>query len=940
MAQPIIQPSFASGEFSPALFGRVDLAKFHSGAALLRNFFVDYRGGAANRAGTRYVGPCLAGINRLIPFSFSTLQTYALVFSDRAMRVVMNGGLVLEPALNITGASQANPCVLNVVNALTPTDWVFVQGVQGMTQLNGKFFIVGATTPGTIQLFDLNFNPIDSSHFGAWVAGGLVSRVYTLVTPFAAADLALLKFTQSADTMTICHPSYLPYKLTRTGHAAWTLTPAFLGSSLAAPAIATVIPSLAGDATIYNYVVTAVGANGVTESLPSAPMGSGDSKTMSSTAGAHQTITWTAPAGPAPQFYNIYRQAEVAKGAPVAGQLFGFVGFATGLSFVDSNIAPDFTQTPPQDPGLFVGAGNFPGCTNYFQQRQVFAGSTNNPQTLWASKTGDFYNMQYSSPSRPNDAIVGTIVAKELNAIKHLVSMDAMIALTSRAAWKIDAGSQGGAITPSAIESLAQAYNGCSDVPPLTVNQDILYVQSKGSIVRDLAYNYYVKIYTGSDLTVLSSHLFSGHQILEWAWLEEPFKLILAVREDGALLAFTYLKEQEVMGWSHWDTDGQYKSICSISEGQEDACYVVVSRRIKGQYVQMIERLASRLTGAVPENDVPADFSKFWFVDAGLQYPLTYPQATVTPQATLVTANAYDWWARPRVVAVTVVAGGAGYVAPVATLLDPTGSGAVVTLTVAGGVITAATIAGGDNYTRPTITVTDAAGAGAILHPVVARDVEMDADSPVLANAKVGDLFLVNGGYGYVRLVNSARSVTVDMMQPMGNPYPAAPGAWSCTSPVAAVSGLDYLEGKTVSILADGGVQPQQVVANGTVALQTPASAIVVGLPFVSQLRTLPLDIPSEATVQGKRKSIPALSVRMQDSRGMKVGHSQDAELFEFKERDDNLVMGAPAMSFSGDRRVVIGGKYDTPGQVIVQQDQPLPASVLALLPEVVVGDT
>jgi hypothetical protein len=59
---------------------------------------------------------------------------------------------------------------------------------------------------------------------------------------------------------------------------------------------------------------------------------------------------------------------------------------------------------------------------------------------------------------------------------------------------------------------VTQVYNGCSDVPPVVVNRDILYVQAKGSSVRDLAYNEFVKIYTGSDLSVLSSHLFFGHR--------------------------------------------------------------------------------------------------------------------------------------------------------------------------------------------------------------------------------------------------------------------------------------------------------------------------------------------------------------------------------------------------------------------------------------------
>jgi hypothetical protein len=128
MAMPVIQPSFAAGELAPSLYARVDLAKFHVGAALLRNFFVDARGGASNRPGTQFIIPCLPGTNRLIDFTFSTTQTYALLFSDLKLRFVTNGGALLEGATNITGATQANPCVItDIAHGYASNDWVWVR---------------------------------------------------------------------------------------------------------------------------------------------------------------------------------------------------------------------------------------------------------------------------------------------------------------------------------------------------------------------------------------------------------------------------------------------------------------------------------------------------------------------------------------------------------------------------------------------------------------------------------------------------------------------------------------------------------------------------------------------------------------------------------------------------------------------------------------------
>src|SRR5262249_39548126 len=154
-----------------------------------------------------------------------------------------------------------------------------------------------------------------------------------------------------------------------------------------------------------------------------------------------------------------------------------------------------------------------------------------------------------------------------LNSIKSMLAMPGgLVMLTSRQAWQVNGGSAGAALTPIDVTANAQAYNGASDVPPIVANYDILYVQSKGSIVRDLSYNFYTNIYTGTDISILSSHLFFGFQITEWAFAEEPFKVVWAIRNDGVMLSLTFLKEQEVVGWAHHTTLGDYKSVATITE--------------------------------------------------------------------------------------------------------------------------------------------------------------------------------------------------------------------------------------------------------------------------------------------------------------------------------------------------------------------------------------
>lgn len=1016
MGQLTIQPSFAAGELSPALWSRVDLEKYHVGAALMRNVFVDFRGGASNRAGTAFAGPCVsaATANRLIPFTFSTLQTYALLFGDHTMRVVMNGAFVLEPAFTAQSASNASPCVLEVDGNNFANGDLVELNLPGML-VDQRLCIVQNKAGNTFSLADTFGNPIDATAAGGF-AGGSVARVYTQATPYAAADLAMLKYVQSADIMTLTHSSYPPYQLIRSQHWVWTFTQITFQSKTVAPTGVTAVatkaassfivdaatntqpgtfhvfrPDLAnGDMvtvnfadsvsppttwaanmngktytvtdaktddtfslqdangnlvdtstfgtfqggtlshvpTTYRYVVTAIGENGTTESLPS-PIASAMGATLSRVSSARNVLT--IPAQPGATMLKIYRTAENPGGAPPDGALFGFIGSLTAqaatMTFVDNNITPDFTDCPPTGNNPFTN-GNYPACSTYFQQRQVFGGLANKPDGLALSKSGDFLNMDYSSPSRSDDSIEVTIASQQVNAIKHLLPMTSLIALTASGAWRIDGGSQSSVITPSQFDAVPQAYNGCSDVPPIVINYDILYVQAKGATVRDLSYNFYVNIYTGTDMTVLSKHLFDGHQIVEWAYAEEPYKVIWAVREDGVLLSFTYIKEQDVYAWARHDTNGLFKSVCSISEGNENAVYFVVERMVNGQLVQNVERMASRIMGGDPSIGAPADLTKAWFVDCGRQYPLSYPAATLYPQATSGTLGIYG---------VNVVNGGQGYTNP--TVVDTSGSGATFSATVVGGVITAVTaVTPGALAARPNLVISDPTGSGAVATAIVQSQVTMNASAAVFGAQHIGAVLRAAGGMGTVVAVPSPTQIVVNVTTSLASTWPVMPGAWSLTIPVTTVRGLDHLEGQTVAILADGNVQPQQTVVGGAVTLSRPATSVVVGLPYQSQLKTLYLDVQGGPTIQSKRKKISTVTVRMLNSRGMKVGQTFDS-LHEIKERNTQP-MGQPIQLFTGDERITLDPRYDLAGQVCIQQDDPLPCTVLGVIPEITVGDS
>lgn len=626
----VIQPSFAAGELSPSLYGRVDLAKYRVGASEMRNWFVMPYGGAATRPGTAIVGRCKQpyGVKpRNIPFEFNTLQTYILEFGQEYMRVIKDGGYVLEPGEAIVGVTVANPGVFNIAaHGWSVGDQVFISGALGMTQVNStpgyQYLVDTVPDANHVTFTDLDGNVVDTSAWPAYTGGGIAARLFTLVTPYDAVDLPLLKYVQSADVMTLTHPDYAPANLTRTDHYVWTLDAITFEADVQDPSGSGAAVPPGGTDLDFWYVVTAlIDATGE-ESVPSAAfMVNNDA--LNQDTGINNTITITPPgAGPTPDRYSIYRARAVAAGEPQP-TVFGYIGQTLDTSFVDANFAPDFSLGPPAHTDPF--GTDYPACSTYHQGRQWFAAPNAFPQTAYASQIENFNNFDVHSPIREDDAITVTLVSRQVNAIKHLVSTTSLIALTSGGAWLINAGGQSDAITPTNISAKPQSFNGSSDVPPLTIGADVLYVQGRGSKPRNLTYDFYTNIFAGQDLSVLSSHFFFGFQVQEWCYNEDPFYQVLAVRDDGACLAFTYLKEQDVYGWSKYDSLGdsgvdKFRSIASIPEGQENSPYAIIERTIPGvndgDPVYYQERFASRNFYV---NGV-ADVRIAWCVDAGMQF--------------------------------------------------------------------------------------------------------------------------------------------------------------------------------------------------------------------------------------------------------------------------------------------------------------------------------
>lgn len=152
-------------------------------------------------------------------------------------------------------------------------------------------------------------------------------------------------------------------------------------------------------------------------------------------------------------------------------------------------------------------------------------------------------------------------------------------------------------------------------------------------------------------------------------------------------------------------------------------------------------------------------------------------------------------------------------------------------------------------------------------------------------------------------------------------------------SAATTISGLNHLEGESVSILANGSTHPNKTVSSGSITLDRSATKAHIGLGFDSTLQTMRVDAGgTEGTAQGKIKRIHDVTLRLFRTVGIQVG-SSESEIDRIPFRSSADAMGSALSMFTGDKEVEFRGGFDNDGFIVVKQNQPLPTTVLAIFP-------
>lgn len=455
------------------------------------------------------------------------------------------------------------------------------------------------------QAYVLEFAP---ERLRVWWRGGLVlggdGAPLTVPTPYAAEHLPTLRWCQSADVLYLVTPHAAPRKLERHGHADWRLVTVDFGPRVATPTglRSTGAPS---GTRLHRYVITAVSVDTGEESLPTAELG----VTAGTPAeGSAVNLAWNAVEGA-----SEYRVYKAGGGASV----YGLLGTAaTGETYADTGRTPDFAEGPPEHRNPFEGADDYPSSVQFWQQRLCFAGSRSHPQTIWASRTGCYENMDVSRPLQTDDAVTVTIASETVSAVRWMMPARKLLVGTGGGEWTLS-GQGSEPFSPLSCLLEFQSARGSADLPPLAVGDGVLAVQRGGRAVRDFRYSLDVDGYSGADQTILAEHMLRGRNIVDWAYQQSPHSVVWCAMDDGTMAGLTLIAEHQVAGWHRHDTGGAVEALCVVPGPPSDPAggdelWLVVRRDVNGAQRRYIERLDPAF-----ESDTPATA---FFVDSGLSY--------------------------------------------------------------------------------------------------------------------------------------------------------------------------------------------------------------------------------------------------------------------------------------------------------------------------------
>ncbi len=752
---------------------------------------------------------------------------------------------------------------------------------------------------------------------GASVAPKLtivVSNIYEIATPFTEAELFELSFAQSADMLYIAHPSHKPMELTRTGHTAWTLNYRTFkygddrDITAISKAASVVVTSVAHGLEVGQWVkfTGIVGMTELNDQYGKITAKTDDTFTIGAINSSGYTVYTTGGVAGLLEFKGTKKAITAATAAKPVEITCADHGLADGdLVWIDkvigmielnnrvftvANVTDDtfeltdgagadidgsgytaYVSGGYETPTIFTAVGDYPGAVAFFEQRLAYAGSDNQPQTVWLSESGayDTFNITQTGD---DVAIEYTLASERVDRIRWLINQEYLIIGTVGGVYKFGATTTSDPLTQSNVNAKRQTTFGVKDdVPAKLVGDSILYVQTGGRTVRDLYYTINKPDtaggYSAGNLTAMAEHIAKGATealsgITDMDYQQEPFSILQCTRADGQSPILVYDREQQLVGWSRtitgktasgtWD---EIESVAVINNGEmENEVWISVKRTIGTTDYRYIEYFKPQ--------EFFSQMKDAFFVDSGLT------------------------WDGGASVAITGIAKAATAVVSVASWpVDGDGNDLTDGDKVCISGVEGMTEINIDNTTAYTVA---GANKGALTFQL----------SGVNSSA-----YTAWSAGGYVKKVTNTIS-----------------------------SGLDHLEGRTVDILLDGVADTQQEVTGGALpsALSVYGNLIHIGLPYAPYLQPMRPDANLQTgTTQGMLGRTYKIDLSLYESYGVKCGEDENSlyPVNEVNEDPPSLCTGFYENPFNG----TVGKDLN----LLITNEGPYPMTIRAIIPSV-----
>lgn len=567
------QASFASGELTPMLAARTDLAAYNIGARELTNFIVLPQGGLVNRPGTRVLaeGALLEGA-RLIPFVFNASTAYCLVYkSGGEIDVYGADGVFVH---TFTGYAYTAD-QLNALRTLQSADIMYLFHPDCQTQKVRRF---GETTWDVVPVEFKNgpyqdMNTDQTREMTVETDTGTGITYLRCSTPyFIPAHVGLLfkieyKVAATGTTYRLSYnyngvvPPDVP-PAPQTVSAEFMLFGAFTikseGLWTGIVEIERKYPTDTGFVAVKHY-----------ESSNDYNFGFADSE---DTYGTLYRIKYWRNSGS-----GSVSLEWASGGGLVARQVktTAYVDDQTMIVEATDDIENDAGPSLDWAFGAFGALFGWPSLGIFHQERLVLANTPTARQTIWMSQSASWENFGTSIPTEDTDGITATLAAKQVNEIVGLASRSDLLIFTGGAEWVAKAGSRSDVFTPSDIVMTPSGYHGAHDIEPLDVGTSTLFVQRHGKVVRGMGYQLDVDGYASNELSILSAHLFEHTRVRRWAYQQEPWSVVWMVLETGDVLALTMQQEHQVTAWTRQRFHAPVLDAISVPGDTEDELFLL-----------------------------------------------------------------------------------------------------------------------------------------------------------------------------------------------------------------------------------------------------------------------------------------------------------------------------------------------------------------------------